>query len=123
MNTQTMTYSFMDLLKDHNYVPKTDHGSNDFISSFKDFFERTNGVAADYNFMDLLNDHGQVPVIVEKENSIMLEIENGLSTVAEFIGKTTADYDFLNLLQDKGYGLVAAPFAANDNQLILRQVS
>lgn len=71
--------------------------------------------------MDLLKDRGQVPVITQEESSLILEIENGLSTVAEFIEKTTVDYDFLDLLNDKGYGLVATPFAANDNQRILCQ--
>ena len=73
--------------------------------------------------MDLLKDHGHVPVIAEEENSIILEIEQGLNAVAEFIEETTVDYDFLDLLQDKGYGLITAPIAANDNQVTLRQAS
>ena len=123
MNTLTMTYGFIDLLKDQNYEKNTKDGSNDFLSNFKSLFKVKNDAPVDYNFMDLLKDRGQVPVIEEEENSIILEIENGLSTVAGFLEETTVDYDFLDLLKDKGYGFVEAPFAANDNEVILRDVS
>lgn len=65
MTTFINTYSFMDLLKDNNYVPETDHSESSFMQYIEDAYEfiakkvRTN--TEDYGFMDLLNDNGYVP--------------------------------------------------------------
>ena len=58
MTTLLSTYSFMDLLKDNNYVPKTVHSKNENISTFADAFKK---YASNYGFMDLLHDKGYVP--------------------------------------------------------------
>jgi len=64
------TYSFMDLLKDYNYVPETDHYENSIIDDIENVFAPlTNLVktgARDYDFMDLLNDKGYSPAANNK---------------------------------------------------------
>jgi len=72
-----------------------------------------------YSFMDLLKDKGHVPSL--EETSIMLEIENGFNTIAQFMEDNTVDYDFLDLLRDKAYNLSTVPVAVNDNERLLLQ--
>ena len=60
------TYSFMDLLKDYNYVPAADQHVIQFpenIASLVEYFtDMVKGGTTDYDFMDLLGDNGYVPV-------------------------------------------------------------
>ncbi len=60
------TYSFMDLLKDYNYVPEAEKTEVEFpenvtalVASFMDMIKSR---TTDYDFMDLLGDSGYVPV-------------------------------------------------------------
>ena len=65
MTTFTTTYSFMDLLKDNNYVPETDTNEKTFLEDIEDSILALGSYikisAEDYSYMDLLADHGQVP--------------------------------------------------------------
>jgi len=128
MTTLTTTYSFMDLLKDYNYVPETDHSENFFLLTIKSAYNRLADLVRtnDYNFMDLLKDNDYVPEIAEDNTSIILEIENGFNSLADFIEFNTSDYNFIDLLKDKGHvpgTVVTLPVASNDNEIILRQAS
>lgn len=66
MTTFINNYSFMDLLKDYNYVPEADQHAIQFpenIASLVEFFtDMVKNRTADYDFMDLLGDNGYVPV-------------------------------------------------------------
>ena len=59
----------MDLLKDNNYVPETDHGKSPIMQTIENALSAHADFAKtrDYNFMDLLNDKGQVPTIEKPE--------------------------------------------------------
>lgn len=75
----------MDLLKDYNYVPKTDHFEPSFIdeieevfSPIADFFKAGTD---DYDFMDLLHDKGYTPTasnnavwIASNDNDILIQV-------------------------------------------------
>ena len=82
MTTFINTYSFMDLLKDYNYVPETDHSENEYISTIKSTFNRLADLVRtnDYDFMDLLHDKGYVPVealvlpIPSNDNDFILRV-------------------------------------------------
>lgn len=78
------TYSFMDLLKDYNYVPETDHYATSIIddieevfSPLADFFKAG---TEDYDFMDLLHDKGYIPTpsntvwIASNDNDIVIQV-------------------------------------------------
>lgn len=60
------TYSFMDLLKDYNYVPEAEKSEVEFpenIASMVEYFtDFIKNKTEDYDFMDLLGDKGYVPV-------------------------------------------------------------
>ena len=66
MTTVLNKTSFMDLLKDYNYVPETVQSENNFLSKAKTFIALVTGIVKsrteDYDFMDLLGDNGYVPV-------------------------------------------------------------
>ncbi len=60
------TYSFMDLLKDNNYVPEAAAPIVEFptnVASVVEYFtDMLKNTSEDYDFMDLLSDNGYVPV-------------------------------------------------------------
>lgn len=60
------TYSFMDLLKDYNYVPDTENETTKHSYNVKALIELVsnfvNSRTYDYDFMDLLTDNGYKPV-------------------------------------------------------------
>lgn len=62
MTTFLKNYSFMDLLKDYNYVPETDHYELSILTNFEKVFDQLSDLvmisATDYDFMDLLKDKG-----------------------------------------------------------------
>ncbi|MBT6032521.1 MAG: hypothetical protein HOH19_08090 [Kordiimonadaceae bacterium] len=66
MTTVFNTYSFMDLLKDYNYVPETVQSENNLLSKAITLIAQITGIVKskteDYDFMDLLGDNGCVPV-------------------------------------------------------------
>lgn len=66
MTTVINTASFMDLLKDYNYVPETVQSENNFLAKATTFIALVTGIVKskteDYDFMDLLGDNGYVPV-------------------------------------------------------------
>ncbi len=55
-------YNFMDLLKDHNYVPSMDENTYDIFQDVSNLFEKIKASlmvkSDDYNFMHLLKDNG-----------------------------------------------------------------
>jgi len=73
----------MDLLKDKNYVPETDHVSNELMHDIEKLFDQLTDIvtdnAADYDFMGLLNDKGYVPAldrwipVASNDNSVNLQ--------------------------------------------------
>ncbi len=77
------TYNFMDLLKDNNYVPETDNGSNKLMQDIESLFDQISNIVTskvtDYDFMDLLNDKGYVPAVeswipvASNDNSVLLQ--------------------------------------------------
>jgi hypothetical protein len=114
----------MDLLKDYNYVPETDHSKNVFLTKVQGAFNRATNylklTSTGYDFMDLLKDNGYVPEIIEDETSIALEIENTYHNIVKMVEIEIAEYDFMDLLRDKGYVPTDAPYplvAANDNDI------
>ncbi|HPF45399.1 MAG: hypothetical protein KDF58_07095 [Alphaproteobacteria bacterium] len=60
------TYSFMDLLKDYNYVPEAEKSAIEFpenVSALVEYFtDLIKNKTEDYDFMSLLGDKGYVPV-------------------------------------------------------------
>jgi hypothetical protein len=75
----------MDLLKDYNYVPETDHYETSFIDYIEESFSPlTNFFKAgteDYDFMDLLHDKGYIPTpsnnsvwIASNDNDIVIQV-------------------------------------------------
>ena len=60
------TYSFMDLLKDNNYVPEAATPVVEFpanVASMMEYFtDFVKSSSEDYDFMDLLGDNGYIPV-------------------------------------------------------------
>lgn len=60
------TYSFMDLLKDYNYVPTAVQSKISIFQIINNLIEKVSGLitdkTTDYDFMDLLGDNGYVPV-------------------------------------------------------------
>ena len=56
MTTQTSNYNFMDLLKDHNYVPQVDDSKYGLFRDVTDAFESVSAkfdeATTDYSFMD-----------------------------------------------------------------------
>ncbi|MBL4601948.1 MAG: hypothetical protein JKY84_04320 [Emcibacteraceae bacterium] len=66
MTNVLSTYSFMDLLKDYNYVPEAEKSAIEFpenISALVEYFtDLIKSRTEDYDFMDLLSDNGYVPV-------------------------------------------------------------
>ena len=65
MTNYFSSYSFMDLLKDHNYVPTNVVEEISIVDEIEsslnnivDFFDAN---TVDYDFMDLLSDKGYVP--------------------------------------------------------------
>jgi len=54
----------MDLLKEYDYVPETDHNETSIFDNFESFFapitDFVKASADEYDFMDLLNDKGYV---------------------------------------------------------------
>lgn len=78
------TYSFMDLLKDYNYVPETDQNETsifenieDILAPIADFIKAS---AYEYDFMDLLNDKGYVTeysvdgMIASNDNDFIIRV-------------------------------------------------
>lgn len=74
-----------------------------------------------YTFMDLLKDKGQVPQ--NQETSLLLEIENSMEEIGEFLEFATTDYNFFDLLKDNGYGSVMGLVASNDNDVPIQEAS
>jgi len=70
----------MDLLKDYNYVPETDHYQNSILDDIEDAFAPIANIfkagTEDYDFMDLLNDKGYVPIYyraASNDNGIVIQ--------------------------------------------------
>jgi hypothetical protein len=115
----------MDLLKDYNYVPETDHSENHFLSTIKNAYKNVSDFvklnATSYGFMGLLHDNNYIPQIVKGKFSILDELENTYHTVIEMVEDNVVDYSFMNLLNDKGYVQVNGTYqlvAANDNFIV-----
>ena len=78
------TYSFMDLLKDYNYVPETDHYETSLIDDIEEVFSPLANFfkvsTEDYDFMDLLHDKGYIPTlsntvwIASNDNDIVIQV-------------------------------------------------
>ena len=85
MTTFLNTYSFMDLLKDYDYVPDTDQNETSFMDEIEDVFspiaEFFKAGSEDYDFMDLLHDKGYTPTASDKavwiasnDNDIVIQV-------------------------------------------------
>jgi Fe2+ or Zn2+ uptake regulation protein len=120
MTTLTTPYSFMDLLKEYNYVPEANHGSSSVLDDVKNAYESISESTSSYSFMDLLKDKGQVPEVVANDNSILNEIESGIESIIEFV-EESADYTVIDLLKEKQNAQTPVP--ANDNAHYMLQAS
>lgn len=124
MTTLTAPYGFMDLLKEYNYVPETNHGSSNVLDDVKNTYERVSETTSSYSFMDLLKDKGQVPEIVANDNSIFDEIEygieSGIESIIQFV-EESAEYTIIDLLKEKQN--TQTPVPANDNGHYMLQAS
>ena len=113
MTTLTTPYSFMDLLKEYNYVPEANHGSSSVLDDVKNAYESISETTSSYSFMDLLKDKGQVPEVVANDNSILDDIESGIESIIEFV-EESADFTIIDLLKEKRN--TQTPVPNNDNE-------
>ena len=80
MTTLTSNYNYMDLLKQHNYVPQTIESSTDFLSELTDLVTRTLGsvkvASSGYDFMSLVKDktdYAGATLIASNDNEALLQ--------------------------------------------------
>lgn len=73
----TNMYSFMDLLKDNGFVPKTDQTENRFVAfvnaKLAKLYRSLEQGTMDYDYMDLLHDKGYVPA---NDNILAADVSN-----------------------------------------------
>lgn len=74
--TNTRSYTFLDLLKDHNYVPKLNESNFILLDNLLDAFNKLTSVfeknTVEYDFMDLLKDNGYglEPIFVPANDNV-----------------------------------------------------
>lgn len=120
----------MDLLKDNNYVPETDHSNSPIMQNIENALDAIAKLiktsTTRYSFMDLLGDKGYVPQAQSSNHSILQDIEEAFDAVAAIVRTNTEDYNFMNLLSDNGYvpsNDYWVPKPSNDNDILIKVAS